>query len=112
MLGPRSGSLDAERERISEELQKEPLAPNTVALHPAILKRYEQQLFRLESALGKGVSAGDSEATEAIQDLVETTVTVFRDPASPGGVAVEIAGPLNAPIGEEACPNRVKGVWV
>jgi hypothetical protein len=111
VLGPRSGSLDAERKRISEELQREPPAPNAVALHPAILKRYEQQLLRLESALGKGVSAGDSEATEAIRDLVET-VTVFRDPASPGGVAVEIAGRLNALIGEEAYPNRVKGVWV
>jgi site-specific DNA recombinase len=110
VLGPRSGSLDAERKRISEELQKEPPAPNAVALHPAILKRYEQQLLRLESALGKGVSAGDSEATEAIRDLVEK-VTVFRNPASPGGVAVEIAGRLNALIGEEAYPNRVKGVW-
>jgi hypothetical protein len=56
------------------------------------------------------VSAGDSEATEAIRDLVETVI-VFRDPASPGGVAVEIAGRLNALIGEEAYPNRVKGVW-
>jgi site-specific DNA recombinase len=89
---------------------KEPPAPNAVALHPAILKRYEQQLLHLESALGKGVSAGDTEATEAIRDLVET-VTVFKDPARPGGVAVEITGRLNALIGEEAYPNRVKGVW-
>jgi hypothetical protein len=32
---------------------------------------------------------------------------VFRDPARPGGVAVEIAGRLNALPGEEAYPNRV-----
>jgi len=55
------------------------------------------------------VSAGDTEAAEAIRDLVET-VTVFRDPARPGGVAVEIA--LNALLGEEPYPNRVKGVRV
>jgi site-specific DNA recombinase len=67
-------------------------------------------LLRLESALGKGVSAGDSEATEAIWELVEI-VTVFKDPARLGGVAVEITGRLNALIGEEAYPNRVKGVW-
>ena len=65
---------------------------------------------QLESALGRGVSAGDAEAAEAIRDLVET-VTVFRDSARPGGVAVEIAGRLNALLGQEAYPNRVKGVW-
>jgi len=81
-----------------------------VALHPAILKRYEKQLGRLEEALGKGVSAGDGEAAEAVRDLVET-VTVFRDPGRPGGVAVEIAGRLNALLGEKAYPNHVKGVW-
>ncbi len=47
---------------------------------------------------------------EAIRDLVDT-VTVFRDPARPGGVAVEIAGRLNALLGEAAYPNRVTGVW-
>nr|WP_271608844.1 recombinase family protein [Bradyrhizobium sp. CCBAU 21359] len=110
VLGPRSTALDAERKRISEELQSEPPALKEVALHPAILKRYEEQLDRLEDALGKGVSGGDGEAAEAIRDLVET-VTVFRDPGRPGGVAVEIAGRLNALLGEKAYPNQVKGVW-
>ena len=110
VLGPRSTALDADRKRLSEELQNEPPAPKAVALHPAILKRYEEQLQQLEKALGRGVNAGDAEAAEAIRDLVET-VTVFRDPARPGGVAVEIAGRLNALLGQEAYPNRVKGVW-
>ncbi|WP_440265173.1 recombinase family protein [Bradyrhizobium ottawaense] len=110
VLGPRSTALDAERKRISEELQSEPPAPNEIALHPAILKRYEEQLGRLEEAVGKGVSAGDGEAAEAIRDLVET-VTVLRQPACPGGLAVEIAGRLNALLGEKAYPNKVKGVW-
>ena len=35
----------------------------------------------------------------------------FRDPERPGGVTVEIAGRLNALLGEKAYPNRVKGVW-
>jgi hypothetical protein len=47
---------------------------------------------------------------EAIRDLVET-VTVFRDPSRPGGVTVEIAGRLNALLGEQAYPNKVRGVW-
>ena len=78
--------------------------------HPAILKRYEEQLPQLENALGRGVSAGDAEAAEAIRDLVEA-VTVFRYPARQGGVTVEIADRLNASLGQEAYPNRVKGVW-
>ncbi len=110
ILGPRSTALGAERKRISEELQNAPPAAKEVALHPAILKRYEEQLGRLEEALAKGISAGDGEAAEAIRDLVET-VTVFRDPERPGGVTVEIAGRLNALLGEKAYPNRVKGVW-
>jgi site-specific DNA recombinase len=57
-----------------------------------------------------GINAGDSDAAEAIRDLVET-VTVFRDPARPGGVVVEIAGRLNALLGENAYPNKVRGVW-
>lgn len=67
------------------ELQSQPAAPQPVAPHPVILKRYEEQLVRLENALGKGVSAGDTEAAEAIRDLVET-VTVSRDDTRPAGM--------------------------
>jgi site-specific DNA recombinase len=109
VLGPRSTALDAGRKRISdEELQIEPPAPKEIALHPAILQRYEEQLGRLEEALGKGVGAGDGEAAEAVRDLVET-VTLFRDPGRPGGVAVEIAGRLDAPaiqIKSKECGER------
>jgi site-specific DNA recombinase len=55
-------------------LQSEPPAPKTVALHPAILKRYEEQLGWLEEVLAKGVSAGDGEAAEAIRDLVDRSL--------------------------------------
>ncbi|WP_456798949.1 recombinase family protein [Bradyrhizobium sp. USDA 4473] len=110
VLGPRSTALDAERKRISAELQSEPPPPNEIALHPAILERYERQIRRLQEALGKSVRAGDGEAAEAIRDLVDT-VTVFRDPARLGGVAIEIAGRLNALLGPAAYPNLERGVW-
>lgn len=110
VLGPRSTALDADRKRIMAELQSQPPAPQPVALHPVILRRYEEQLMRLESALGKSVSAGDEEAAEAIRDLVET-VTVTRNDTRSGGVCVEIAGRLNSLIGGDAYPSRVKGVW-
>lgn len=108
ILGPRSTALGAERERISEELRSEPPAAKEVALHPTILKRYEEQLGRLEEALTKGISSGDGEAAEAIRDLIDT-VTVFRDPSRIGGVTVEILGRLNALLGEKLSQTKSKG---
>ncbi|MFZ3180753.1 MAG: hypothetical protein WA156_11195 [Methylocystis silviterrae] len=75
-----------------------------------MLARYEEQLTRLQDALGGGLREGDTECSEAIRDLVET-VTVFRDHTRAGGVQVEIGGRLTALLGEQAYPNRVKGVW-
>ena len=110
MLGPRSTVLNEERKQIATELKVEPATKEILALHPAILASYERQLATLQDALSKGINAGDSDAAEAIRDLVET-VTVFRDPARPGGIVVEIAGRLNALLGENAYPNKVRGVW-
>lgn len=110
VLGPRSSLLDEERRKITGDLSVEPTASDVISLHPAVLARYEQQLIQRQEALSKGVNAGDSEATEAIRDLVET-VTVFRDPTRPGGVTVEIAGRLTALLHEPIFPNNVRGVW-
>jgi site-specific DNA recombinase len=81
VLGPRSTVLNEERKQIAVELKVEPAPKEIVALHPAILARYERQLAALQDALSKGINAGDSHAAEAIRDLVET-VTVFR-PGAP-----------------------------
>jgi hypothetical protein len=53
--------------------------------------------------------AGDSEAAGA-RELIEA-VTVFRDHSRPRRVTVEITGRLNALLGEQAYPNRARGVW-
>jgi site-specific DNA recombinase len=110
VLGPRSSVLNEERKQVALELNVEPAATDIISLHPAVMARYGQQLVQLRDALSKGINAGDSDAAEAIRDLVET-VTVFRDPSPPGGVTVEIAGRLNALLGEQAYPNKVRGVW-
>jgi site-specific DNA recombinase len=102
--------LDEERRKITGDLSVEPTASDVISLHPAVLARYEQQLVQLQDALSKGINAGDSEATEAIRDLVET-VTVFRDPSRLGGVSVEIAGRLTALLNEPVFPTNVRGVW-
>lgn len=93
------------------ELGTEPAVDDVISLHPAALARYEHQLTHLQDALSKGVNAGDSEAAEAIRDLVET-ITVFRNPSHPGPVTVEIVGRLNVLVGEQAYPHHLRGVWV
>jgi hypothetical protein len=69
----------------------------------------EQQLVQLRDALSRGINTGDSEAAEAIRDLVET-VTVFKNPNRAGGVMVEVAGRLTALLGEQAYPHGARGV--
>jgi site-specific DNA recombinase len=110
VLGPRSSALNEERKQVALELSVEPAVNDTISLHPAVLARYKEQLVELQDALSKGINAGDSDATEAIRGLVET-VTVFRDTSRPGGVMIEIVGRLNALLGEQAYPNKVRGVW-
>jgi site-specific DNA recombinase len=110
VLGPRSTALDEERKRIRVELDAAPPPREVIALHPAVLARYEEQLTNLQEALDRGTRTGDSECAEAMRDLVET-VTVFRDPSKLGGVEVEIVGRLTALLGEKAYPNGVRGVW-
>ena len=109
-LGARMNVLSTERKTLSAEFEAEPPPVNVLALHPAVLGRYAEQLGKLQDALAKGINAGDSDGAEAIRDLVET-VTVFRDSSRPGGVEVEIAGRLTALLGAPAYPNGVKGVW-
>jgi DNA invertase Pin-like site-specific DNA recombinase len=109
-LGARMNVLSAERKTLNDEFESEPPLVNVLALHPAVLERYSEQLAKLQDTLAKGIRAGDSDAAEAIRDLVET-VTVFRDTSRPGGVEVEIAGRLTALLGAPAYPNGVKGVW-
>ncbi|NUJ81294.1 recombinase family protein [Methylocystis sp. FS] len=110
VLGPKSTLLDGERKQIIGELAESTPTTEVVALHPAMLARYEEQLTRLQAALAGGIRDGDMECAQAIRDLVET-VTVFRDGARIGGVQVEISGRLTALLGEQAYPNRVRGVW-
>lgn len=109
VLGPQSTALNEERKAIVTELNQVPAAATVIALHPAVLARYEEQLNQLQAGLAKGLMAGDSESAEAMRDLIET-VTVFRDPSRLGGVEVEIAGRLTALLGENAFPNGVKAV--
>ena len=109
VIGPRSTELHYEREDILAKLAKAPPAFEVVSLHPAILKRYEEQLESLQHALTEGIRSGDRDCAEAMRELVET-VTVYRDPSEPGAVEIEVAGRLSALLGDRAYPNGVRRV--
>jgi site-specific DNA recombinase len=68
-------------------------------------------IVQVQGALSEGINAGDSEATEAIKGLVETSNGLQR-PSRPGGVTVEIAGRLNTLLREQARPNKVHSAFV
>src|SRR5262245_55272161 len=99
----------AERDRIKEELERIPMAENVITLHPAGLRRYEQQVGQLQETLEAGTAAGGVEAAAAIRDLIET-VTVRPDPQKRGGVQVEIEGRLNALLSATAGLNLFASV--
>jgi hypothetical protein len=102
IVGDRMKAVVAEGREIEAKLAAAHAEPKVIALHPAALKRYEQQLANLHESIGKAVEAGDRKLADAIGDLVET-VTVRRK--SDRGVEVEIAGRLNALLGDQAFPN-------
>jgi hypothetical protein len=90
----------AERDKLKAELAAAPAGKDTVALHPAALERYEQQVEHLKEALQAGIAVGDTEGAEAIRDLVHAVTVRPGDRA--GNVEVDITGRLSALLGEGA----------
>ena len=93
---------------IEKQLASARATPVTVALHPGVLRRYEEQLFDLQKAVGKAMDVDDQKLAVAIRDLVDTA-TVRPHPTTRGRVQVEIAGRLNSLLEEKAFPNQ--RVW-
>jgi hypothetical protein len=65
--------LVRERSELTAELEAAPAAENVVALHPATLAGYEQQLARPQEALGKAY---------AISSKRSQFIAIFRSPAA------------------------------
>ena len=99
--------LRADIAKIKAQLATAPLPEKPVTLHPAALRRYEQQLGQLQRALADGIAAGELDAHASIRDLVERVI-VSRDPAKPGGVQVDIRGRLAMLLGISVYPDAVR----
>jgi site-specific DNA recombinase len=72
VLGDRMNEILSERGKIEAQLEAARAKPTVVALLPAALKRYEQQLANLQDSIGKVVETGDQKLTVAIRDLALT----------------------------------------
>ena len=107
ILGPRSTEIYHEKQRLEEELRAEPEIESEVVLHPATLKKYAEDLFRLRDLLKDGIDDGNSEAARSLRDIV-TTVTVYRDDVSPHGLRVHVAGEFDVLTGP---PPQSAPVW-
>jgi site-specific DNA recombinase len=109
IFGPKATALDEERKKLEEDLSA--TEPDfVVALHPAVLARYEGLLGRLQQSIAAGIAGGNSEYTEVIRELVES-VTV-RQGKGWGKIEVEILGRLNALLGQGSTRQNVSGVMV
>ncbi|WGJ13152.1 hypothetical protein QEV83_10485 [Methylocapsa sp. D3K7] len=62
-LGAWMSVLKAERKTLNAEFEFAPPPVNVLALHPAVLGRYAEQLGKLQDALAKGINAGDSDGS-------------------------------------------------
>lgn len=98
ILGARTKELAAEQAGLEAERAALREAKKPIALHPAVLKRYEQQVAALQDSLARGIADGDRGAAHALRDLVES-VTVARDDTRPAGIQVTISGRLEAMLG-------------
>lgn len=98
MLRARTQELQAERTALEREQAALPTAmPEVVTLHPAALRRYAEQVDRLETSLGTIIS--DPDAASALRDLIES-VTVAR--SVKGGPTVSITGRMEHLLGTSA----------
>lgn len=95
-LDQRAKELMSEERALRERLAAAGAPVKVMALHPQVLARYEQQLSRLDKALGKAIGAEVMDAAAAIREIIKA-VTVSR--TSAGELAIEIEGKLDSLLG-------------
>ena len=98
--------MNAELQEAKAELATEPAKITPVALHPAALKAYGDDLANLAQALTDRVASGYPVAAEHLRKIV-SSVTVKRG-EKPGSAKIEVEGYLWDLLGVQT-PNS--GVW-
>jgi site-specific DNA recombinase len=107
-LDARAKELQYEERRLKAEATITPRAASTIALHPALLARFEHQINQLETIV-VDVAIARSPSSEAIRNLVRR-ITIGRDENS-GQAIIDIEGSLNALMHEQK-KNKVWGSMV
>jgi site-specific DNA recombinase len=103
-------TLGAERDDLERRLAALDPAPHAaVALHPQAIARFKAHVARLRDAIAEDMAGGQTDAAEAIRELVER-VTVRRDTTQPDGLSIEITGRLEVMLGATRPPVWGKAV--
>jgi site-specific DNA recombinase len=103
-LDARAKELQAEERRLKQEAAITPRSASAIALHPALLARFGQQIDQLEGILTEAAAAR-SPSAEAIRNLVRRII-IGRDDRN-GQAVIDIEGSLNALMQEQ----RRNTVW-
>ena len=107
-LDARAKELQAEERRLKAEAAITPRSASTIALHPALLARFGEQINQIEAILTEAVAVR-SPSAEAIRNLVRR-VTIGRDDTN-GQAIIDIEGSLNA-LMQEQRGNKAWGSMV
>ncbi len=102
-------TLEADKLRLTRELEAIPAQVNVVELHPAAVERYIGHLNTLSAGIAKG-QAGEEDRL-LIRELIEK---IIIHPTEPGQLDIEILGKLSVLLGDEALPPtaRLRGGFV
>jgi site-specific DNA recombinase len=100
-------ALEAEKKQLAADLALAEKPPEVIALHPAALDRYREQVENLHEALSADRLAGDQEPVRAFRELVDSVV-VHRTEAGER-LQIEVKGRLAALLGHDVFPQARMG---
>ncbi|SCM71698.1 Phage integrase [uncultured Pleomorphomonas sp.] len=92
------------------ELSREPEPLTAVTLHPAALKAYAEDLERLSEAMNSRLSAGYTEISRLLRELVHSVVV--RRGKEPGEIEITLNGKLRSLLAQPLVKSGVGGVVV
>jgi site-specific DNA recombinase len=97
-------SLNADCDRLTEQLASCDEPVNVVTLHPTVIEHYLRSVDELAATLSSHARAGEDSATKAFRTLVHSVVIYPNEPRQ--GFEVEVKGRLNELIGGGIFPAR------
>lgn len=102
-VAARIPALREERKRLETELAGADTPPNVVALHPATVQRYREQVENLSRTLNNHMLEGDQGPANAFRSLVSSIIV--HPKREDGTFEIEVKGKLAALLQTDVFPN-------